>query len=157
MLRRFLLLAAMFGLAAGVVGANVETISRAFTLEHASVTEVSAAVQPLLSEAGSLTPTELSRLMFRSKHSITKIIDGLEREGYVARYRDDRDRRVVHVKITSVGVAHMRETLAIENPMVRDLLSCLGDAEADIFLSQIKILRKEVIKALLEKQAEGGS
>ena len=34
--------------------ANVETVSRVFTLEHVSVSEASAAVQPLLSEHGSL-------------------------------------------------------------------------------------------------------
>ena len=34
--------------------ANVETVSRVFTLEHISVSEASAAVQPLLSEHGSL-------------------------------------------------------------------------------------------------------
>jgi len=55
MLRRSLLFVAMLGVAIGVVTADVETISRTFTLEHAEVTEVSAAVQPLLSEAGSMT------------------------------------------------------------------------------------------------------
>jgi len=36
------------------VAANVETVSRVFTLEHVSVSEASAAVQPMLSEHGSL-------------------------------------------------------------------------------------------------------
>jgi DNA-binding MarR family transcriptional regulator len=114
------------------------------------------ALSLLIRKNGSLTPTELSRLMFRSKHSITKIIDGLEKEGYVARFRDNIDRRVVHVKITAEGVAHIRDKLAIENPMVQDLLSCLGNPEAEIFLSQIKRLRREVIKALLERSTEVG-
>ena len=115
------------------------------------------ALSLLIRKNGSLTPTELSRLMFRSKHSITKIIDGLEKLGYVVRFRDNHDRRVVHVKITTAGVAHMKESLAIENPMVQDLLACLGDKEADIFLAQIKRLRREVIKALMEKQLENGA
>ena len=41
-------------IAAIAAAANVETVSRVFTLEHVSVSEASAAVQPLLSEHGSL-------------------------------------------------------------------------------------------------------
>jgi hypothetical protein len=55
MLKRSLICVVVMGIAIAVVAANEETISRAFTLKHASVSEVSAAIQPLLSEAGSLT------------------------------------------------------------------------------------------------------
>ena len=41
-------------IAAIAAAGNVETVSRVFTLEHVSVSEASAAVQPLLSEHGSL-------------------------------------------------------------------------------------------------------
>jgi hypothetical protein len=55
MFKRSVFLAAALGIATALVAANVETISRVFTLQHATVLEVSTAVQPLLSEAGSLT------------------------------------------------------------------------------------------------------
>jgi hypothetical protein len=41
-------------LLATIAAATVETVSRVFTLEHISVSEASAAVQPLLSDHGSL-------------------------------------------------------------------------------------------------------
>jgi len=46
------LLAALVAVVAAA--ANVETVSRVFTLQHVSVSEASAAVQPMLSEHGSL-------------------------------------------------------------------------------------------------------
>ena len=67
MLKKSLLFVVIIGIATALVAADVETISRVFTLQHASVLEVSTAVQPLLSEAGSLTlRPKLSRINPRS-------------------------------------------------------------------------------------------
>jgi len=54
MRRRSILAVVVALLVATAAGANVETVSRVFTLQHVSVSEASAAVQPLLSEHGSL-------------------------------------------------------------------------------------------------------
>jgi hypothetical protein len=71
MLRRSVLFVAVIGIATTLVAANVETISRVFTLEHASVSDVSNAVQPLLSEAGSLTlQPKLSRIVVQDQPAI---------------------------------------------------------------------------------------
>lgn len=55
MWRRFILVAAIAGVGFVATAADVDTVSRVFVLEHASVLEVSEAIQPLLSEHGSLT------------------------------------------------------------------------------------------------------
>jgi hypothetical protein len=55
MWRRGLILVIVGWVASVVVAAEVETVSRVFHLEHVSVSEASAAVQPMLSEIGSLT------------------------------------------------------------------------------------------------------
>jgi hypothetical protein len=54
MVRRACLLIVVVWCAAAVAASNVETVSRVFKLEHVSVSEASAAVQPMLSEVGSL-------------------------------------------------------------------------------------------------------
>lgn len=53
-MKRYLLLLLCGCLGAGMVAA-VDTVTRVFTLDHVSVSEASSAVQPLLSENGSLT------------------------------------------------------------------------------------------------------
>jgi hypothetical protein len=62
-------LAIALGLAAALVAAD--TVSRVFRLEHVSVLEASTAVQPLLSEAGSLTiQPKLSRMVVQDEPEI---------------------------------------------------------------------------------------
>jgi hypothetical protein len=83
MLRRSLLFVTVIGFAAALVASNGETISRVFKLRHASVSDVSIAVQPMLSEAGSLTlQPKLSRVVVQDRPDIidqvTSLIEGLD-------------------------------------------------------------------------------
>lgn len=83
MFRKPLLVATILGFALVVCAADVETISRSFTLKHASVSEVSAAVQPLLSEAGSMTlRPKHSRIVVQDQPEVidrvTALIEGLD-------------------------------------------------------------------------------
>ena len=84
MLRKTLvLLVAVIGIAAAVTAANVETVSRVFRLEYASVSEASAAIQPMLSEVGSLTlQPGLSRIVVQDQPEIidrvTELIEKLD-------------------------------------------------------------------------------
>jgi len=73
MSRRFqmLLLALMLVTAAAASGAD--TVSRVFTLRHVSVVEVSAAVQPMLSERGTLTLQPSQRRM--TVQDLPEVID----------------------------------------------------------------------------------
>ena len=71
MLRKTLVSVVVIGIAAAVIAANLETVSRVFRLEHASVSEASAAIQPMLSEAGSLTlQPRLSRIVVQDQPEI---------------------------------------------------------------------------------------
>ena len=81
MLKKSLLFVAIIGIATALVAADVETISRVFTLEHASVLEVSTAVQPLLSEAGSLTlRPKLSRIIVQDQPEVLDRVTALIEE-----------------------------------------------------------------------------
>ena len=81
MLRKTLLLVAVIGIATALVAADTDTVSRAFELEHASVLEVSAAVQPLLSESGSLTvQPKLSRIVVQDRSDVMKRVTTLIEE-----------------------------------------------------------------------------
>lgn len=102
----------------------------------------------LTTRGGSLTPTELARLMFRSKHSITKIIDGLENLNFVIRVQDKKDRRSIHVKITAEGVKHFQKHLIQGNEHIREIMSCLSNDEWDNLIELVKKLRKRLIEKM---------
>lgn len=81
--RRLVVFVAVIGIATALVAADADTVSRAFELEHASVLEVSAAVQPLLSESGSLTvQPKLSRVVVQDRSDVidrvTTLIEKLD-------------------------------------------------------------------------------
>lgn len=74
---------AVIGIASALVAADADIISRAFELEHASVLDVSAAVQPLLSETGSLTiQPKLARIVVQDRsdviNRVTTLIEELD-------------------------------------------------------------------------------
>jgi len=78
MQRRILVLVAVIGIAAAVTAATIEIVSRSFRLEHASVSEASAAIQPMLSEAGSLTlQPKLSRIVVQDQREIIERVTEL--------------------------------------------------------------------------------
>jgi len=83
MLRKPLVFATMIGIATMLAAASTDMVSRAFKLEHASVSEASAAIQPMLSEAGSLTlQPKLSRIVVQDQPEIidrvTELIENLD-------------------------------------------------------------------------------
>ena len=106
------------------------------------------ALSLLTTREGSLTHTELAKLMFRSKHSITKIIDTLEDLDFVTRVRDKKDRRSVHIKITSTGLEHFKNHLIQGNEHMREVITCLDDDEWDTLIELIKRLRKVLIEKM---------
>jgi DNA-binding MarR family transcriptional regulator len=105
----------------------------------------------LVLRGGSLTPSELAKLMLRSNHSMTKLIDGLVKEGLVRRHRNGKDRRIIQVKITQEGLAEMlkivREVQTAENTVE----SCLDENELEQLGSLIRKLRYRLIERIAAK------
>ena len=54
-------------------------------------------------QEGSLTQGELSQMMYLHPSTMTGVIDRLEKKGYVLRDRNQKDRRVVKVVLTTEG------------------------------------------------------
>lgn len=76
-----------------------------------------------LAGAGSLTMSELASGLDVTPRAITRLVDGLEADGYVERRRDADDRRVVHVSCSSATRARVAEMLRRHLGRVDELLS----------------------------------
>ena len=100
-----------------------------------------AVLTQLVVRGGILHPTELARLMWLSKHSMTKIIDKLEDDGLVSRHRIDDDRRAVLIKITSYGLDFILETLKTHDALWQNVIDSLDESEQEDLL---RLLRKMV-------------
>ena len=96
--------------------------------EHATTLprfDVLAALHRAGEEA--LTMSELSRQLLVSNGNTTTVVDRLETDGFVTRTPSARDRRVVHVALTTAGHRHFEE-LAIEHESRVDELFADVDA-----------------------------
>lgn len=109
------------------------------------------ALSLLIRNKGSLTAKEMSSLMFRSKHSITKLVDILEKLGYVIRVKDKEDKRKTNIQITSSGLALVQGTMHSKNKTVMELMACLDKNEWKALIESLKKLRKGIIEQMKKK------
>ena len=81
----------------------------------------------LILHGGTMTPTNLSKRVFRSKHAVTRVVDKLEKQGFAKRGAIGSDRRVREVSITKEGLAFIKEAQAAGQQRLGHLL--LGPLE----------------------------
>ncbi len=67
----------------------------------------------LITNGGSMRPTEISKRLFRSKHTITSIVDTLEKHNLVCRGPGGDDRRAKMVSVTRAGLELIKTTSAV--------------------------------------------
>jgi DNA-binding MarR family transcriptional regulator len=112
-----------------------------------------SALMFLITRGGTLTPGQLARIMLRSNYSITKLIDGLEKDRLVKRYPDEKDRRSIKVKVTSEGLNYVITSLSNVNVMEaeRELKYWLNDDERQNLAAIIRKLRDKLIEKVSER------
>jgi DNA-binding MarR family transcriptional regulator len=92
-----------------------------FASSELNVQEVTHAGQNILHilimNGGSMIATEISKQAWRSKYSVTRVIDTLEKNGYVTRTQSDHqgDRRKKLISITKKGLAISKKTATISD------------------------------------------
>jgi len=96
-----------------------------------------------------LTLTELSRWMFRSKNSMTTVIDHMERDGLVQRVRDTKDRRAVRVVATEAGRELFDRVRQSSRDLVYRIMSCFEEEDKlDRFAELLRMLRENALQEL---------
>jgi MarR family transcriptional regulator, negative regulator of the multidrug operon emrRAB len=100
------------------------------------------------SETGSASPSALSDMVGTSRGNMTRILEGLERDGWVARTVAPRDARRHVITITAEGREKVRDTV----PRIAGPIDCaFSDLTAEEFALLAKLLRKLIVS--LDKDA----
>jgi DNA-binding MarR family transcriptional regulator len=102
----------------------------------------------ILVTLGSQTLGELAKLMQRSNHSMTSLVEGLVQDGYVKRYHPDNNRRTLQVKITPNGIQYLNHTLGELENAEKDIRSYLDKDDMEKLISLTKTLRFSLIEKL---------
>jgi len=110
----------------------------------------------LILNGGSMIPTTISKKTARSKYSVTRVVDTLERLGLVERLSTGVDRRTRRIGITPKGLETViNSTLASREALCNDIFRTLSEkhiADLDDILREV---RKNVLALLDSKETEG--
>ncbi|HEU4986209.1 MAG TPA: MarR family transcriptional regulator [Rhizobiaceae bacterium] len=72
-----------------------------------------------------MSPSELSETLLLSSGGLSNLLRRMEKEGYIARSPDKRDRRGVIVQLTQKGIAKADQSMADHAAIERSLVGCL--------------------------------
>ena len=97
---------------------------------------------------GKVTPTELAKILLRSRNSVSQLINGLEKDGLVRRYHTTEDRRTVYVEVTSEGLSFIKARFKVLKSLEKEITSCLDDGELRILVDLTRKLRLRLIEKL---------
>jgi DNA-binding MarR family transcriptional regulator len=108
------------------------------------------AMYHLVCGGGTSTPTQLAEVMFRSKHSVTKIVDNLEREGFIIRDFSSKDRRVTRIKVTPAGLKYVKQNQNKAELRAKQVMDCLSADEQKTIVGLMDKMNRRMT-GILEK------
>ena len=95
---------------------------------------------------GSAFPTEISKRLFRSKHSVSKVIFTLERHSLVTIRPVGEDRRKREVRITNKGIEVAKKgTVYLRKRIGKEILSILTDEETKLLHDILARIRRHTL------------
>ncbi len=93
------------------------------------VTQPQFAVLECLGHLGPLSLGELSKKMLVSGGNMTVVVDNLEKQRYVERIHDLKDRRTIYVRLTENGLQWFNDNFVLHANRIAQLMSVLNEKE----------------------------
>jgi len=82
----------------------------------------------------------LADTMFKDKNSIVKLIDGLEKRGYVKRVTDKNDRRQNLIKLTNHGVLLKEDVTRLAVDAVNTIVKGIDIENINVFIKVLEAM-----------------
>lgn len=95
-----------------------------------------------------INQTELAEKMGIKKSTVVRLIDRMEKEGYVLRKKDIKDRRITYICLTVLGKKLRKESLPFGKEFSNLIARDISDEDIEIFK---KVLNKLVENAQLSE------
>jgi len=90
--------------------------------------------------------SEIAKKMCVTRASMTSFIDSLEKDGFVVRKPDTKDRRIIYIQLTPKGVKKIEAVLPEHMRMMAQFMKCINKGEAEqLFTILDKLLANLVI------------
>ena len=96
-----------------------------------------------------LSPSRLSQLMFCDKSNITRLLQGLEADGYVTRHAHERDARVQRLFLTDKGQRLHDQVCAAHMDSIQERLSPLPSEAGEQLETALAFLKNALAESEL--------
>jgi DNA-binding MarR family transcriptional regulator len=128
-------------------------------LAHEKVTRAGFSVLHLLIlNGGSMIPTTISKKTARSKYSVTRVVDTLEKLGLVERLSSGGDRRTRRIGITTRGLEAVKNaTLASREDLCNAIFGTLSEKDLVELDGVLRNVRKNVLFLLKSREVDRDS
>lgn len=100
-----------------------------------------------LIEDGELTMGELCDRMYLACSTATDLIDRMERNGLIARERDQADRRVIRLKVLEAGRRVIDEVLGARKRYLGGVLNQIPEEEHDMLIKALGDLHQVMLQS----------
>ncbi|WMI82612.1 MarR family winged helix-turn-helix transcriptional regulator [Anaerotignum sp. MB30-C6] len=126
---------------------NTKKLSEIFGkwLDGSGITRIQWIALFFLKTNGKLSQRELSQAMEINDSSALRLVDRLERDGFVTRTRSKEDRRVIHLDLTQRGSDLMDKLLPIGEQFNQVLIQGIPQEEIEIFINVQTKMYKNII------------
>lgn len=94
--------------------------------------------------AQGLPPSELAGCSHVTRGTVTGLLDGLEKDGYIERTHNEADRRMVLVQLTRQGEQLVEKVFPNHFVRVKKLVDQLSEAERHEFLRILGVLQERM-------------
>jgi len=102
------------------------------------------------------TPAEISRWILREPHTVTSLVNRMEKEGLVTKVKDLGKKNLVRVVATERGRQAYEKTTRLNSMRsIRNILSALSEAEQEQLHSYLERLLRAAIKQLDKNSMPG--
>ncbi len=102
----------------------------------------------LILHSGKMTPTDISKRIFRSPHAVTRAVDTLKKLGFVKRGSTSSDRRVRYVSITKKGLEFIKESMHKGQRGLLQSVFLLNKNQIEELLPILRQVRKDTLKLI---------
>ncbi len=96
------------------------------------------------------TPAQLSRWLFREPHTVSGLLNRMEKQGLIRKTKDLERKNLVRVTLTEKGEkAYQRQS---EMRVIRKLLSSLSPKQRDNLMTYLRTLRSRALDELVVRR-----
>ena len=120
--------------------AVVITLRGRENLANFSITPPQFGALITLRDAGEITMGELCAKLYLACSTVTDLIGRMEKNGYVERFKDSKDRRVIRLRVLPAGLAVYEDVIRTRKAYLQSILPNLNPSERDHLISSLQQL-----------------